>query len=99
VKNVGNGYYKISCWTLNGGKRFMEAFPSAGLARSSVESRTQDQLWRITSWPSQNGFYRISCNTENKGVKSIEAFPGRANVVKVKDNSLDQDQRWEFIPW
>jgi hypothetical protein len=99
VQNTENGNYKIYCWTKNGGKRFMEAYPKdGGYARPSIESQTRDQLWQITSWPSDNEFYRISCNTVNMGVKSLEAFQGD-DIVKVRSNSLDQDQSWEIIPW
>lgn len=101
IKSIGSGYYNIICFTRNGGLRYLEAFPGADVVRPRAEwPGNQDQKWSIQHIDS--GFYRILCNTANKGPRSLEAFPGAENgegLVRPRENSLDQDQRWQFIKW
>jgi hypothetical protein len=45
-----------------------------------------------------DGFFQLSCDTKSRGFKSLEAFP-RDDVVRVRPDSLDDDQKWEFVSW
>ena len=98
VKNP-DGSYQISCFTINSGNLFLEAYPQDARVRLKAQKQSQDQKFFIEPFSvGDTNLKRIYANTYASGIKSLEAYPGRS-ALETSPSSLHQDQQWTITRW